>query len=83
MGNDPGFPQPRLTRAELRKMLNDIVDSMVDRLPIAQDVDAQASGYIDLAELKMEQVRPAPHEGSLNLNHVLKIEIFPERKDVA
>jgi hypothetical protein len=77
------FPQPRLTRKELRLKLHDIVDAMIDRLPIAQDAEAQASGFIDLDALSLEQIRgsTAPDAATPNLNHVLKIEIFPDRKE--
>jgi hypothetical protein len=80
---DQGFPQPRLTRSELRDKLHSIIDSMVDRLPLAEDREAQLVGYVDLTKLVVEQSRGFERPGDeieLTLHSTLKIEIFPEHR---
>lgn len=77
------FPQPRLTRKELRMRLHEIVDSMIDRLPIAQDAAAQTYGFVDLDKLLLEHLRGSmePEAVTPSLNEVFRIEIFPESKE--
>lgn len=79
--SENGFPQPRPTRSELRNKLHSILDSMIDRLPLAEDHDGQIAGYIDLTKLKVEQhvgVEDGPDGLRHTMHATLKVEIFPE-----